>query len=118
MNINVAVMAGGQSRRFDADKTLEIFDGKPLISHPADNLSGIAEKIIIVAKDCKKYKFLNIPCVQDAFDVQCPMVGILTALKHFKTPVFAVVADVPFADAKHVKRLFEALGGMMRLYRL
>ncbi len=104
MKINIAVMAGGQSRRFKADKTVELFDGKPLIKHAIDNLSDIADGIIVVAKDCSKYSFLDIECITDAYDVQCPMVGILTALKHFKTPVFVVAADVPFVSASHVKK--------------
>jgi len=111
MNINIAVMAGGESRRFDGDKTLEIFDGKPMIQHPVDNLSEISDGIIVVAKDCSKYSFLEIDCIADAYDVQCPMVGILTALKHFQTPIFAVAADTPFADPAHVRKLFTALDG-------
>jgi len=110
MKYNIAVMAGGQSRRFISDKTLELFDGKPLIQHPVDRLSKIVENMIVVSKDCVKYAFLEIPCIVDAYEVQCPMVGILTALKHFKTPIFTVAADVPFVDSGHVKKLFMALG--------
>ncbi|ADD68437.1 molybdopterin-guanine dinucleotide biosynthesis protein A [Denitrovibrio acetiphilus DSM 12809] len=111
MNINIAVMAGGQSRRFKADKTLELFDGKPLIQHSVDRLSEIADKIIVVAKDCRKYSFLEVKCLEDDYFVQCPMVGILTALKHFNAPVFTVAADVPFPNPEHVKKLFKALKG-------
>ncbi len=113
MKINIAVMAGGQSRRFKADKTVELFDGKPLIKHAIDNLSDIADGIIVVAKDCSKYSFLDIECITDAYDVQCPMVGILTALKHFKTPVFVVAADVPFVSASHVKSYMVSLVTIM-----
>lgn len=109
MKFNIAIMAGGQSRRFLSDKTLETFDGKPLIQHPADRLRDIAGDMIIVAKDCAKYNFLNINCVCDAYEVQCPMVGILTAVKHFNAPVFVVAADVPFPEQSHVRRLFAAL---------
>lgn len=109
MKINIAVMAGGQSRRFKSDKTLELFDGKPLISHPVDRLRGIADEIIVVAKDCGKYNFLNITCIKDGYDVQCPMVGILTALKYFQAPVFTIAADVPFPEPSHVRRLFSSL---------
>jgi len=109
--INIAVMAGGESRRFDSDKTLAEFDGKPMIQHVIDNLSDIADNIIVVAKDCSKYSFTNIQCLTDAYDVQCPMVGILTALNHFNTPVFAVSADAPFVSGEHVKKLFAELSG-------
>lgn len=110
MKINIAVMAGGQSRRFDGDKTLELFDGKPLIKHPVDELRKIADDIVIVAKDCSKYEFAGVECIADDYEQQCPMVGILTALKHFKTPVFAVAADVPFPNIEHVIKLMKALG--------
>jgi len=109
--INVAIMAGGESRRFESDKTLAEMDGKPLIQHVAENLKGIADNIAVVAKDRSKYEFLGIPFLTDAYDVQCPMVGILTALKHFNEPVFAVSADAPFVSPKHVERLFALLSG-------
>ncbi|MGD9809606.1 MAG: molybdenum cofactor guanylyltransferase [Deferribacterales bacterium] len=109
--INVAIMAGGESRRFESDKTLAVMEGKPLIQHVAENLRGIADNIVVVAKDRAKYEFLEIPFLTDAYDVQCPMVGILTALKHFGSPVFAVSADAPFVSAKHVERMFAVLNG-------
>jgi molybdopterin-guanine dinucleotide biosynthesis protein A len=109
--INVAIMAGGESRRFESDKTLAVMEGKPLIQHVAENLRGIADNIVVVAKDRAKYEFLEITFLTDAYDVQCPMVGILTALKHFGAPVFAVSADAPFVSAKHVERMFAVLNG-------
>lgn len=107
--INIAVMAGGESRRFVDDKTLAVLEGKPLIQHVVENLKGVADNIAVVAKDCSKYEFLGIPCLKDAYNVQCPMVGILTALKHFNTPVFAVSADAPFVSPMHVEKLFSLL---------
>jgi molybdopterin-guanine dinucleotide biosynthesis protein A len=109
MNIYVSVMAGGQSRRFDGDKTLEIFDGKPLIMHPVDRLKSVSDSICIVAKDCGKYAFSGVECVADIYDIQCPMVGILTALKHFDGAVFAVSADTPFVSPAHMLKLFDML---------
>jgi len=111
MKVNIAVMAGGQSRRFNADKTLELFHGKPLIQHPADRLKDAADEIIVVAKDCSKYSFLGIRCICDSFKEQCPMVGILTALRYFKAPFFAIAADSPFPNPSHVRKLFSALEG-------
>lgn len=109
MKYNIAVMAGGQSRRFKTDKTLEIFDGKPLICHPVERLGDLADEMIIVAKDCGKYDFTGVKCIEDAYDVQCPMVGILTAVKYFGGPVFVVAADVPFPEKHHAEKLLEAL---------
>jgi molybdopterin-guanine dinucleotide biosynthesis protein A len=109
MSLNFAVMAGGESRRFKRDKTVENFEGKPLIQYPVEELSKISENIIVVAKDCSKYEFLGIKCLSDIYDVQCPMVGIVTALKHFNAPVFVVAADTPFVNSEHAKKLLKAV---------
>lgn len=106
-----AVMAGGQSRRFGRDKTLEMFRGRRLVEHGVDALRYTAENIIVVAKDCDKYRFLDVDCVADEYDVQCPMVGILTALKYFNGDVFIVAADTPLVMGKHAERLMQAMQG-------
>jgi len=107
MRINVAVMAGGESRRFKRDKTLEEFEGRPLIGHVVDSLSDVADEIVVVAKDCSKYEFLGINCLTDSYEAQCPMVGIATALKHFGSPCFVIAADTPFVNSEHVVKLFD-----------
>lgn len=106
---NVVIMAGGQSRRFKRDKTLEIFNGKRLIEYPVDTFRGRAENLVVVAKDCSKYSFLGIDCIFDIYEAQCPMVGILTALKHYNAPVFVVAADTPFVMYEHAEKLFDVV---------
>lgn len=108
---NAAIMAGGQSRRFNRDKTLELFRGKRLIEYGVDTLKSVAENVVVVAKDSDKYSFLDIEFVHDEYEIQCPMVGILTALKHFRSDIFVVAADTPFVMGKHAERLMSALKG-------
>ncbi|MGE4266288.1 MAG: molybdenum cofactor guanylyltransferase [Deferribacterales bacterium] len=108
---NTAIMAGGQSRRFNADKTLEKVFGKKLIQHTVDAISDWSQKLVVVAKDCGKYLFLNIPCTGDLYDQQCPMVGILTALKYYDTHVFVVAADTPLVNSAHAEKLMIACQG-------
>lgn len=104
---NVAIMAGGQSRRFNRDKTLEILDGRRLIEYPADMFRGRVKRLAVVAKDCSKYSFLGIECVRDIYEQQCPMVGILSVLKAFNAPVFVIAADTPFVLYSHAEKLWE-----------
>jgi molybdopterin-guanine dinucleotide biosynthesis protein A len=108
---NTAVMAGGQSRRFNADKTLEVVNGKPLIQHTLERMKPWSDGMAVVAKDCAKYAFLGVPCAADIFEQQCPMVGILTALKYFGTHVFVIGADTPLVNSAHAEKLFAACQG-------
>jgi len=41
------VLAGGQSRRFGSDKALAVHDGKALLTHAFDALSGWCELVVI-----------------------------------------------------------------------
>ncbi|WP_415238280.1 molybdenum cofactor guanylyltransferase [Seleniivibrio woodruffii] len=108
---NAAIMAGGQSRRFNSDKTLEVIGGHRLIEYPAMELGKWADRLVVVAKDCGKYSFLDLPCVQDEQEQQCPMIGILTALKHFGEEVFVVAADTPLVNSAHAEKLLAACKG-------
>lgn len=108
---NTAIMAGGQSRRFNSDKTLEDVFGKKLIQYAVDALSGWSENLVVVSKDCGKYSFLGVPCAADVFEQQCPMVGILTALKYFNAHVFVVAADTPLVNPEHAEKLLKACQG-------
>lgn len=45
-----AVLAGGQSSRFGADKALAEFRGRTLLAHSVDTLSGWCEHVIVVGR--------------------------------------------------------------------
>lgn len=108
---NTAIMAGGQSRRFNSDKTMEEVFGKKLIQHTLDGVAVWSDALVVVAKDCGKYFFLGVPCVTDLSEQQCPMVGILTALKYFNSHVFVVAADTPLVNPEHAEKLLAACQG-------
>jgi molybdopterin-guanine dinucleotide biosynthesis protein A len=92
-----AILAGGTSRRFGSDKTLALFHDKPLVSYVREGAGRYASEVIIVAKDIGKYAFLGIRQVTDKYDVQCLLVGIITALENISGDfVFVIAADMPF----------------------
>jgi molybdopterin-guanine dinucleotide biosynthesis protein A len=92
-----AILAGGTSRRFGSDKTLALFHDKPLVSYASEGAGRYAREVIIVSKDIGKYAFLGIRQAADKYDVQCLLVGIITALENISSDfVFVIAADMPF----------------------
>lgn len=57
--IDVFILAGGQSKRFKGDKTLFIFDNKPMIEHVFETLYSFSKNIYIVSKNPEKYLFIK-----------------------------------------------------------
>jgi molybdopterin-guanine dinucleotide biosynthesis protein A len=91
-----AVLAGGTSRRFGSDKTLALFQGRPLIRHVTEGAVPFAQKIIVVAKDTEKYAFLGLDRAADKYGEQCQLAGIITALETVPDGlVFVIAADMP-----------------------
>ncbi len=48
---SAVILAGGNSRRLGAEKSLLEFEGKPLICWTAEKLSWAADEIVVVARD-------------------------------------------------------------------
>lgn len=51
MRLLGAILAGGASRRFGSDKALAEIDGKPMLAHVAERLSGQCEALVVVGHD-------------------------------------------------------------------
>ena len=112
--LSVAVIAGGMSRRFGSDKTLAPFEGKPLIQWAVDGANAYAARVFVVGKDCKKYSFLKkVTFLEDKYDIQCPMVGLVTVFDH--TPdndaVLILSADTPLFPFAALNAMYKAFKG-------
>jgi molybdopterin-guanine dinucleotide biosynthesis protein A len=97
MNISIAILAGGMSRRFGADKTLALLNNKPLIQWVSDSAAKVSADVMVVSKEPAKYDFLTkVRHVQDPYEQQCPMVGIIAALQNAQHDyTFVISADTP-----------------------
>ena len=51
MRILGAIIAGGQARRFGADKAAALLGGKPLLEHVVDALRPQVEALVVVGRD-------------------------------------------------------------------
>jgi len=98
MKISVAILAGGQSRRFDGDKTLVKLKDQPLISYITKTARLLSDDVMLISKDTAKYNFLGtgINYLEDRSEQQAPLVGIVTALENAKYDnVLILSADTP-----------------------
>ncbi len=97
MNIKGCIVAGGRSGRFGADKSVHVFNGKPLVSHVYEAVSPVLDDIFIAANDPEKFAFLGLPVVHDIIPGIGPLGGIYTALETFQDErVFVLPCDMPY----------------------
>jgi len=98
--LTVCIQAGGASSRMGEDKALKTFLGRPLIQRVAEQLSPIADELIVTTNRPEEYAFLNLPLFPDLKPGRGALGGLYTAIASAKHPIVAVVAcDMPFASA-------------------
>jgi len=97
--LSVVIQAGGQSTRMGEDKALKLFLGRPLIQRVIEQLSPIADEIIVTTNRPAEYTFLNLRLVSDLKPGRGALGGLYTAIASATHPIVAVVAcDMPFAS--------------------
>lgn len=98
------VLAGGHSTRMGTDKALIEYHGIPQIEFVYHLLSNHCERVFISSKQHDDY--LGYPIIQDAFDFDSPLNGILSALVQHPGKTWLVLAcDMPFADTANIEHL-------------
>lgn len=103
--INGLVLSGGKSLRMGQDKSVIAYHGKPQREYLFDILSKICSRVFTSTKSA-----LDIPNklnpLADAFELDSPLNGILTALRHSPTVAWlSVPVDMPAIDADVLKFL-------------
>jgi molybdopterin-guanine dinucleotide biosynthesis protein A len=103
-NIKCCIIAGGTSGRFGSDKSLYVFNGKPMISHTYDVVKKIFDEIYIIAPDGEKFSFLDAKIIPDIIPKLGPLGGIYTAIESIDTErVFIFPCDMPFLNSKFIE---------------
>ncbi|ADC89009.1 Molybdopterin-guanine dinucleotide biosynthesis protein A-like protein [Thermocrinis albus DSM 14484] len=105
----VFVLAGGQSRRFGSDKTLYPIRGKPAISFLIENILPVCRRVVVVAKDTEKFRFIEkVELVEDLMEEQMVLAGVYTALKEARgKKVVILCADMPLVKPHLLLYLWE-----------
>ncbi len=114
------ILAGGSSRRLGREKSLLLFDGKPLICWTAERLSSVADEIVVVARDEEHSlklkealtgflpKGIKMAFAWDRIPGYGPLAGIAAGMERGKGEYASATAcDLPFLSSRVVERLFE-----------
>lgn len=115
MQKTVLILAGGKSQRFQSfDKCFVTLNNKPIIQHAIDNLSSVADEIIVAIRDEQQGGRIRekipdeIVLVFDTLKGFGPLAGVLSGLERASFPYsFVVGCDMPFINRKVVEFLFE-----------
>ncbi len=111
--VNGYILTGGFSRRFGSDKALAKINNHTFTEELFETLLPILKSVSVVGK--KQY-FGNIPFIEDNLDIQCPMVGLYSALKQSDTDWnFIINVDMPLIDKEIVQYLASKNSGSEKI---
>jgi molybdenum cofactor guanylyltransferase len=113
------ILAGGNSSRLGAEKSLLEFEDRPLICWTIEKLSRAADEIVVVARDeahaCRLEEIVSdfAPQAKVAFTWDSvagygPVAGLYAGMKQAHGSfAFATGCDLPFLNPQVIERLFE-----------
>ncbi len=105
VTINGLILAGGKSSRLGRDKSLISYHGKPQREYLFELLSPFCENVYLSCKST-----VNVPQafnpLPDAFDVDTPLNGILSAFKLNPNSAWLTVpVDMPYVQTNTIQYL-------------
>jgi len=113
------VLAGGLSKRIGRRKQFLDFLGAPLVARVIYRLSKVVDEVVLSINrgdDEQPYRQHlpeSILIVRDEVDIQAPLVGFCSGLKHIKSEyTFITSCDVPFVNPSVVEELFKKADGL------
>ena len=113
------ILAGGLSRRMGGgDKSLRALNGKPLIRHVIERLSGQSGPIALNANgDSSRFSPFGLPVIPDATtDFAGPLAGVLAGLRWAAEAapdarfIVSAACDTPFFPSDLVEKLLASTG--------
>jgi molybdopterin-guanine dinucleotide biosynthesis protein A len=117
-DVTVAILAGGNSKRFGSEKALAIFREQPLISHVLDVARKVTNNILVVVSDdtqlkkIKSYVKIGRTVMDPEGSIKCALSGAITAYEHAGTEYTLLLpVDTPLARPNLLKMLIEMSPG-------
>jgi molybdopterin-guanine dinucleotide biosynthesis protein A len=106
------VLAGGKSRRFGRNKSIERFQGERLIERQVRTLRSLFPEVMIVTNTPELYLDLDVTIVQDIIPERGPLGGIYTGLLFAQgESIFVTAVDMPFLQPAVICRMVELFRG-------
>jgi molybdopterin-guanine dinucleotide biosynthesis protein A len=105
--LSVIVLAGGKSRRIGSDKAFLLYRGRYFITLIVEEMSKLSNEVIVTIGKMEKRKFelalenYNSTIINDDYNLENPLNGILTAFNYTKNQYAAVVTcDIPLVKSE------------------
>ena len=108
------LIAGGGSRRAGVDKRFLVLEGRTLLARNLTFLRALFPELAVVVgrgQDLDLGDEAGVRVLRDAWPGSSPLVGIATALAHFRRPVFVLAADIAFPRREAANAVLAAYGG-------
>ena len=112
--LGVLILAGGGGRRFGGEKAIFEIDGKPMIQHVVERISGLSAEVVISLKSSRGLTrmFPGTKIVLDRWDKRGALTGLMSALPEIKSEYVALVTcDCPKIKPKVINSLFDSARG-------
>ncbi len=106
----IAVLAGGKSRRMGTDKSFVLLNGKPLLKHVIERVSELQLPVILIANEIEKYTGFGLPIFSDIIPNAGSLGGLYTALQQTsteRTRTLCVACDMPFLNPTLLRFLID-----------
>lgn len=110
--ISVIVLASGLSKRFNGNKLLYLFNGKPMIEYTFEKLKQIDfDNVLVVSRYsevlelAKKHGFTGIKNNDETFDISNTIKLGIDKIKNTSIGAMLIVADEPYLKVESIIKL-------------
>lgn len=106
VDLSVAILAGGESRRMGRDKGLVKLESTPLVEHVYSAAKELGLEVFIATNRPHDYSFLGLRTVTDRPPLRASLVGLRTALEAARTErVLVLACDMPLVRPRLIKHM-------------
>jgi molybdopterin-guanine dinucleotide biosynthesis protein A len=111
VKFSLAILTGGKSKRFGANKCNYKIDGKMMIERVLDSIAYLFEDVLFSGSD-PRVELENGKVIEDIHPNKGPVAGLESALMYAKNDyVFLVACDMPFISPEVIKFMMEMVEG-------
>ncbi len=106
MNVSVAVLVGGKSRRMGQEKGLVSLKGRPMIAHTLDRVQRLGLPVMLISRQPELYAQFGLPVYADVLSQRGSLIGLHSALVHSPTIyTLCVACDMPLLNVDLLRHL-------------
>lgn len=118
MDRSAIILAGGSSVKFEGDKGISELNGKPLISHVVNAVSGLVDEVIVVVSSQERADLYtkvlspDVSFVVNNYESKGTLVGAIAGFEAAKGEYSALLPfDSPFVSQEVMSLLFDCCIG-------